>query len=97
MDSLDLPKGEGEREEHLYRRTHAQASPEMFAKSGDGDYVDHSGIYRFPLVCLPDSQATARARSLCSSNVADPCLFAAIPLPGWMPLRRKDTEGLPFS
>ena len=58
MDSLDLPKREGEREEHLYRRTLAQASTEMFAKSGD--YVDHSGIYRFPLVCLPDSLAMAR-------------------------------------
>ena len=94
MDSLDLPKGEGAgRGKSTCIAAHA--SPEMFAKSGD--YVGHSGIYRFPLVCLPDSQAMARARSLCSSNVADPCLFAAIPLPGWMPLRRMGTEVLPFS
>ena len=43
------------------------------------------------------SLSARQPRSLCSSNVADPCLFAAIPLPGWMPLRRKDTEVLPFS
>ena len=53
MDSLDLPKGEGES-----TCIAAHASTEMFAKSGD--YVDHSGIYRFPLVCLPDSLAMAR-------------------------------------
>ena len=57
MDSLDLPKGEGAgRGKSTCIAAHA--SPEMFAKSGD--YVDHSGIYRFPLVCLPDSRATAR-------------------------------------